>query len=198
MTGFAKLLTAAALLGPALAPAGAQVPYPYSQTYPPQTYPQYPQTVPQYPQQVPGYPQTYPQYPQNYPYQDYRDRDRADDNGGNVIGDIIDQLLGNRYTVTDRQAVRRCANAAIAQAGSQYGSYGYRGYGYNNYGGPRVTEITGVQRRGNGVRVSGLMSNGGYGRYNNNYAYNQLSFRCDVDYRGGVYNIRVHPAGYRG
>src|SRR5690348_3185516 len=72
----------------------------------------------QYPYPQP-YPQTYP-YGQNYPYgyqQPY---------GGSVMDQVIGQLLGNRYNVTDRQAISRCANAAMVQAQNQY-----RGYAYN-------------------------------------------------------------------
>ena len=47
----------------------------------------------------------------------------------NPIGQIIDQLLGNRYNVTDRQAVSQCASAAMRQSAAQYGN-GYN-QGYN-------------------------------------------------------------------
>jgi hypothetical protein len=192
MTHFAKLFTAAALVGTAAAPAAAQY-------YPQPQYPQYPQ------QTYPGYPQTYPQ--QTYPGYGYQQGYT-----GNPVTDIIDQLLGNRYNVTDRQAVRQCARAASAQASAQYGggySQGYGGYGQRysqGYGTMRVTAITDVQRRSNGLRVTGLMSSGygGYGNqaYGQAYGYNnrgygagQLSFRCNVDYRGAVTGLRVRPAG---
>jgi hypothetical protein len=184
MTYLAKLLAAAAAIGTA-APAAAQ--------YYPQTYPTYPQQT--YPQTYPGYPQTYPGYGYNQGYT------------GNPVTDIIDQLLGNRYNVTDRQAVRRCANAARSEASSQYGGsyggYGQNGYGnrYNNYGAMQVTAITSVERRSYGLRVSGLLGSG-YGYGNQAYGYNnrgyggaQLSFRCNVDYNGAVTGIRVRPAG---
>jgi hypothetical protein len=196
MTHFAKLFTAAALVGTAAAPAAAQY-------YPQPQYPQYPQ------QTYPGYPQTYPQ--QTYPGYGYQQGYT-----GNPVTDIIDQLLGNRYNVTDRQAVRQCARAASAQASAQYGggySQGYGGYGQRysqGYGTMRVTAITDVQRRSNGLRVTGLMSSGygGYGNqaYGQAYGYNnrgygagQLSFRCNVDYRGAVTNIRIgRSSAYRG
>jgi len=180
MTSLMRLLGAAAVAGVIGAPAQGQY-------YPPQypQYPQYPQTYPQYQQQ------TYPGYGQSYGY------------GQNPIGDIIDQLLGNRYNVTDRQAVRRCANAAQAQAASQYGG-GYGGYG-RGYGAARVTAITDVERRSYGLRVAGLMSSGGYGGYgygsqgygyeNRGYGGAQLSFHCNVDYNGAVTGVRVRPAG---
>jgi hypothetical protein len=146
-----------------------------------------------YPQASPGY---------GYPYQGH---------GPNVIQQIIDQLLGNRYSVSDRNLVSRCASAALAQAQRQYpyGAYG-RGYPQPYAGGQRnypvammrVAAITEVQRRSSGLRVRGLIDSG----YGSPYAYpsgNQpyvdpryarigdLTFRCDVDYRGTISNVRI-------
>ena len=175
------------------APAAAQYPYPS------QPYPQ-------------AYPQTYPGYPgYQQPY-----------GGQGAIGQIIDSLLGNRYNVTDRRAVSQCAAAATAQAQHQYRVQPYgQGYGYQQgYGGypqgiaapaMRVTAITSVERRSNGLRVRGLLSSGygGYGAYgggygaqygyqNQGYAAGDLGFRCNVDYRGVVTNVRItRNAGYR-
>jgi hypothetical protein len=191
MTSFTRFLTAAAVIGSVAAPAAAQY-------YPQQTYPQQ-----QYQQQ---YPQTYPGYGQGYGYQ----QGYGQGYGQNSVGSIIDQLLGNRYNVTDRAAVSRCASAAVVQAQSQYGggyNQGYNGQGYNGqgynqgyrgqgYGALRVTAITDVQRRSGGLRVSGLLSSGG-GGYNQGYGnggYNgnrQLSFRCNVDYNGAVTGVRI-------
>src|SRR5205085_4826118 len=119
--------------------------------------PTYPQSVPQpYPGQ-PGY-----GYQQGYGQPGY--------STGNPVTDVIDQLLGNRYSVTDRQAVRQCANAARAQAAQQYGGYGNNGYAYGQpygqgysrgYGANlHVTSITRVERRYNGLRVSGMLGSG--------------------------------------
>lgn len=193
MTMFKNVLIAAALTGIA-APAAAQYPYPQPQPYP-QPYSGYPQ--PGYGQQ--GYGQ------QGYGY------------GNDPIGQVINQLLGNRYNVSDRTAVRQCASAAVRQASAQYSpsenGYGYnpnRAYnrGYNAGAMMRVTAITNVERRQNGLRVSGLLdSRGGYpprgqayGYQNNGYAATgDLSFRCNVDYRGAVTNVRVRRANsYRG
>ena len=204
------LLSAATAVGAMAVPASAQQAYPYpQQAYPQQAYPQ---------QAYPGYPQTYPQ--QNYAQP------------SNPIEQIIGQLLGNRYNVSDRTAVTRCATAAVAQAQAQYGSrngaYGQQGYGYdqryannrynNAYSQMRVTSITDVQRRSNnGLRVTGLISTGAYAApYGNAYGYqnqgyaNQryadpryavadLSFRCNVDYRGAVSGVRIsrNQSGYR-
>ena len=177
MTHLNRLFAGAALAGAVAAPAAAQYQnYPYQQSYP-QQYPQ----------------QTYPGYGYQQPYgQGYT---------GNPVTDIIDSLLGNRYNVTDRQAVRQCAQAAMSQASAQYGGNAYGG-GYNRgYGSFRVTSISDVQRRSNGLRVSGTMSSGG-GYQNQAYGYGSrggygtaLSFRCNVDYRGTVTGLRVRPAG---
>jgi hypothetical protein len=165
-------LASAAALGAVAAPAAAQ--------YYPQQYQQ------AYPQQ---YQQAYPQqYQQAYPGNGYNQVT------GNPVADIIDSLLGNRYNVSDRQAVRQCASAAMAQAGQQYGGY--------NRGGMRVTAISGVERRGNGLRVSGTMSSGaGYDRQRGyqNGGYGDVSFRCNVAYNGAVTGIRIgRNNGYRG
>ena len=161
--------------------------------------------------------QTYPQqgYPvQGYPQQGYQQQ-------GGIMG-VINQLLGNRYTAPDRTAVSQCAAAAQAQASQQYRpAYGQYNQGYQNQQGynpyasqSRVTAITNVERRNNGLRVSGLMSSGmvqAYGQQGYNQGYNpgygqqgyanqayanvnatsDLTFRCNVDYRGAVTNVRV-------
>ena len=192
------ILLAAGAAGLAVGvPASAQAQYQSPYAYPPQAYPQ----GQYYPQQ--GY--AYPGQPQ----------------GG--ISQIIGQLLGNRYNVTDRTAVQQCASAAMAQASAQYrprnapygNAYGYQNQGYNQGGynqgyapNMRVTAITNVERRNNGLRVSGLLdSRAGYPPYGQAYGYqNQgyaatgdLSFRCNVDYRGAVTNVRINRARtYRG
>jgi hypothetical protein len=192
MTSITRFLAASAAIGTLAAPAAAQY-------YPQPTYPQ------QYPQQYPqGYPQqAYPGYGQGY----------AQGYSQNPVQQIIDSLLGNRYNVTDRQAVSRCASAALTQAQAQYGGGGYGGYnngygqqyaqGYNRASALRVTSINEVQRRNNGLRVSGTL--GGYGNgsqygyqgqgyQGRAYAASTLSFRCNVDYNGAVTGVRVSPA----
>jgi hypothetical protein len=180
MSSLANIFTAAAVAGVVAVPAAAQYnPYPNQPGY---DYPAYPgQPYPQqYPQQ---YPQTYPGYGQQ-PY------------GQNAIGQIIDQLLGNRYNVTDRRAVGLCASAAMAQAQNQYRGYG-QNYGYRpGIAAPmmRVTAITDVQRRSGGLRVKGLIDTGYGGQYgyqDRRYARGDLTFRCNVDYRGYVTNVRL-------
>src|SRR5881628_40161 len=189
------VLAGAASLGALASPAAAQY-------YPQQ--PQYQQTYP--PQYQQPYSQGYAYGQQGYAYgqQGYNQ---------NPITAIVDSLLGNRYNVTDRQAVSRCASAAVTQAQARYGAayngysnngYNgrYQGQGYNNgYAALRVTSITDVQRRNNGLRVSGMLGSGAgynnqaYGNqaYGRGYgqAYGQLSFRCNVDYSGAVTGVRI-------
>ena len=204
MTPFSRLVTFA-IAGAISAPLAAQY-------YPQPGYPGYPPNQPN-----PPYPGTqYPgsQYPgSQYPGQPYG-------YGQDAIGQMIDQLLGNRYNVSDRQAVHQCARAAVNQARNEYrgGGYGYNQtpgydprYGYNQAPGydprngynqgiarpaMRVTAITDVQRRSYGVRVRGVLDTGysaqPYGYQNRGYGYGDLSFRCDVDYRGTVSNVRIN------
>ena len=186
MTSFKTCLAAAAALGAISAPLAAQNPYPYGYQQ------QYPQQQYQYQQQYPqGYPGTGYGYNQGYGY---------NRGTGNPVTDVIDSLLGNRYSVTDRQAVRQCANAARAQAGQQYGGYGGR---------LRVSSITSVQRRNNGLRVTGTLSTGGGygGQYGGQYGYQNrgygqgyaggaVSFRCNVAYNGAVTGLRIGDRRY--
>jgi hypothetical protein len=192
MTSYLKCLAAVAAIGGVAAPAAAQY---QQQGYPQQAYPQQ------------AYPQQYGQ-----PYQNYGGNQAYGYNQNyaqNPVGTIIDQLLGNRYTVTDRQAVSQCASAALAQAQYQYRGYGgNQAYGYNqNVAAPtlRVTSITDVQRRSNGLRVKGVIGTGyggQYGQYGSQYGYQNrgygdLSFRCNVDYRGSVTGLRVSRSNSR-
>jgi hypothetical protein len=210
MTKTVTILVAAAL-GSAAAPSAAQY-YPQPQPQPqPEPYPQYPQSqypAPQYPQSQypePQYPQSqYPQsqYPQ-YPQQTYPQQYPAPGYGyGNntVLGQVIDGLIGNRYNVSDRQAIRQCTFAAVNQAENQYRPYYMnrsfaRPYpGYNGY--IRVSAITEVQRRAYGVRVRGLLDTGLYRAQPYGYPgghAGDITFRCDVDYRGYVSNVRIEP-----
>jgi hypothetical protein len=98
--------------------------------------------------------------------------------GGGGVGAIIGQILGGgRYGAygqgADRMAVDQCARAAEArmvqtsrapaygQYPQGYGSQGYppQAYGYNMRQ-ARVIGITGVERRSNGLKVSGVMDSG--------------------------------------
>ena len=213
-------LTAAAAAGLLAAPAAAQTYYPQ---------PNYPQQA--YPQQ--GYPQP------GYPQQGYQQ--------GGIAGILHQLLAGNTsYQANDRTAITQCAAAAQQQVAAQYRQRAYgqqaypQGYGQqpyngypqqqydNGYSSARVTAITNVERRRNGLRVTGLIDSGmgygaqgynqnaypgpgypqqgypqpgypqGYGQqqgYGNAYgqAQGDLSFRCNVDYRGAVTGLRITP-----
>lgn len=100
---------------------------------------------------------------------------------------IVDRQLGAKYAASEREAVARCATAALAQGAIMYGVNGYAGTeGYAAYVGAyrpggagvpgfpgiaaimRVSAITDVQRRSDGMRVKGLIDSGvvyrgGYG-----------------------------------
>jgi hypothetical protein len=124
--------------------------------------------------------------PQPYPYYGYGQND--------VIGQIIDGLIGNRYNVSDRQAVRQCTLAAVNQAEIQYRHY----YGanwrrpYEGYNGNiRVSAITDVRRRSNGVHVTGLLDTGLYDSRPYAGYGGDLQFRCNTDYRGQVRNVQI-------
>ena len=150
-------------------------------------------------------------------------------NGG-VVGAVINSILGGgRYGAygqgPDRMAVDQCARTAEAQVnsrnrGNAYGGYGgypqgYGQQGYNQANMARVVGITAVERRQNGVKVSGVidsgMNRGPYGQgyanqgypnqgypdqaYGNPYAqqaqFADLRFSCRVDYRGYVSNVEI-------
>ena len=199
------ILAASVAVGAIAVPAAAQSAYSY-QSYPVQQQ-----------QSYPGYQQSYPQ--QGYGYAN------QNQTGASVIGQLVDSLLGNRYSVSDRTAVSQCANAAMAQAAARYGNgtaYGNNGYGngyanaygqqqrygYNPASTMRVTAITNVERRQRGLRVTGTMSTGasayagqyGYqnGYQNRAYGGTNVMFRCNVDERGQVTKVRIGDnANYR-
>ena len=176
MTMLKRLLTVAAVIGGFTVPGTAQTPYPNQPPQPIYGLPAY------------GYSET-------------------------ELVASIGQLLGNRFNVTDRTAVQQCASAAMQQAAVQYqpqpsGDAHPYGQGYNTAALMRITAITDVQRRQNGLHVSGLIDGRfgqapyghAYGYQNNGYlSAGDLSFRCDIDYRGIVSNLRAHSANaYRG
>ena len=109
-----------------------------------------------------------------------------------VINNIIDGLIGKKYNVSDRKAVRQCGWAAVDKAERQYRPY-FKGQrhaypGYNGF--VRVAAITDVQRRASGVRVRGLLDTARYG-YDSGRRGAELSFRCDTDRKGRVETVRL-------
>ena len=109
-----------------------------------------------------------------------------------VIGGVIDALIGNHYNVSDRQAIRRCAIAAVDRAEMQNrGDFRTQPVAYPGYRGHvRVSAITDVQRRLLVVRVKGLLSTPRYG-YGQGNRDADLSFRCDVNGHGNVSNVKI-------
>ena len=149
---------------------------------------------------------------------------------------IVDQHLGAGYGASDKEAVARCVTAALAEGAILYGVNGYAGTeGYAGYAGAyrpgeagvpgfpgiathmRVSDITAVERRADGMRVKGLIDSGvdyrgGYGgeayqgagaggqpyatRHPSN---NDLEFRCNLDTAGLVTSMHVerHTTTYR-
>ena len=172
MTSFAKILTGAAGLAMVVgvaAPAAAQTaPYGYG-----------------------GYNQGY-------------------NSGGGAIGAVINSVLGGgRYGAygqgNDRVAVDQCARAAEARASRDFRGnrssnsnypqsyndprYPNQGYGYNGAASARVVGITGVERRSNGLKVTGVIDSGmSYrGAYNQGY---------DPRYANQGYDPRYANQGY--
>jgi hypothetical protein len=152
------------------------------------------------------------------------------------IREIVDQQLGTRYGASDKEAVARCVTAALAQGAILYGVNGYAGTdGYAAYAGAyrpgaagvpgvpgiaptmRVSAISDVQRRWDGMRVKGLIDSGveyrggyrgeayqGPGVGGQPYATrqpsnNDLAFRCNHDTAGLVSSLHVerHTTTYR-
>ena len=138
----------------------------------------------------------------------------------NVIGQVLQQILnpygqfGYNRAVNPQTAVNQCTAAVQQRLSYQYGarynpyasSYGY---GYNNMASSaRILGITRVdQRSATTLRVRGYATSGrmaynnygpyGYGAYGaTGYGYAQapadLSFKCDVDYRGYIRDIDIN------
>ena len=126
--------------------------------------------------------------------------------GGNVVGQVINQVLGGGYNgygngANSQAAVSQCVGAVQARLnGGGYGNYGYgNGYAYNGgaYGGGRVLGISRVEQRSNGgLTVRGVANSG---RYASAYGYNgqgqvDLTFKCKTDYRGFVTDVSLDRA----
>lgn len=106
--------------------------------------------------------------------------------GGNVVGEVLNNVLGGGYGYrpNSQVVVNQCANAAQARLG---------GYGYGGYAGARVLGISRVNPRGDGgVTVSGVATSGRYA-----YAAGgsvDLTWRCRVDPRGFIRDVAIAPA----
>ena len=135
---------------------------------------------------------------------------------GNVVGQVINQVLGGGYGqgyggygqgyggygANSQMVVSQCVNAVQARLGRNYnyGGYGspaYGGYGNNPYGQARVLGISRVEPRSRGgVTVRGVATSGmnvGYGGYGGQQPVD-LTFKCSTDYRGYVTDVDIDRA----
>ena len=106
------------------------------------------------------------------------------------------QGYGNTANIT-QVAAQRCAAAVQNRLSSR--NTGLLGiFGANNRSGGRVLSVTRAVPRRNGVMVRGLASSDAYGPYGMG-AYGalgyqppaDLTFRCNVDYRGYVRDVDI-------
>jgi len=128
---------------------------------------------------APAAAQYYPGYGYGYP------------NGGNVVGQVLNQVLGGGYGYNNgansQVAVNQCAAAVQQRLGGGYG-------GYNGYGGGRVLGIRrGEPRSNGGLTVRGVATSGRYAAYGNQGQVD-LTWKCKVDYRGYVSDIDLNRA----
>jgi hypothetical protein len=135
--------------------------------------------------------------------------------GGNVVGQVLNQVLGGGYGAyggyggygggNSQAAINQCT-AAVQQrlSGGGYNG-GYGGYGYNNgyaYGGGRVLGVSRVEPRSNGgLTVRGVATSGQYagtyGGFGGGYGGQgqvDLTWKCKVDYRGFISDIDLDRA----
>ena len=183
-----------------------------------------------------------PAVAQSVPYGGYNQGYGQNYNGqGGTVGAVINSVLGGgRYGAygqgNDRVAVDQCARAAEARVSRDYRTNGYSAYpqnyndprypnqGYANNGNAmaRVVGITSVERRSNGLKITGVIDFGRSHRYGNGngygnqgygsqnypnqgygnqaYGYNvqaDLRFSCRTDYRGYVTNVDISRNGGR-
>ena len=102
------------------------------------------------------------------------------------------QQYGYGYRTNTNVAAQQCTAAVQNRLYTRNGLGGILGSLVGSYGsGGRVLSITRVDPNRSYVRVRGLASSGrtayGYG-----YGYPDLSFRCDVDYRGYVRDVDIN------
>jgi hypothetical protein len=128
--------------------------------------------------------------------------------GGNVIGQVLNSVIGGGYGGygyggNSQYAVSQCT-AAVQSRLNGGGGYGYSPYGYNGYngyGGGRVLGISRVERRsGGGLTIRGVATSGRYAGYNGyggayggygGQAPADLTFKCKTDYRGFISDVDI-------
>ena len=115
---------------------------------------------------------------------------------GNVIGQVLNDVLGNgygSYGANSQVAVNQCAAAVQQRLSGGYNGYGYNNYAYNN--GARVLGISRVEPRSNGeVMVRGVANSGRYAYGYNGQGQVDLTWKCRVDYRGFIRDIDINRA----
>jgi len=132
--------------------------------------------------------------------------------GGNVIGQVLNQVLGgggygNGYGYNNQQAIVNQCAAAVQQrlngGNGGYGGYGaygaygnpYGGYNGYGYGNARVLGISRVEPRSSGgLTVRGVASSGMNAGYGYGYAGQgqvDLTWKCKTDYRGFISDIDI-------
>ena len=108
----------------------------------------------------------------------------------------------NYNSQATNMAAQRCS-AAVQNRLSYRSNSGFLGAILGTRASGRVLSVTQVTPRRNSVRVRGLASTGrlaynpygvgAYGMLSSNYALQpDLSFRCDVDYRGYVRDVDIN------
>ena len=109
------------------------------------------------------------------------------------------------YGVNTGYAAQQCTAAVQSRLYNRTGISGVLGalLGANTYSSARVLNVTQVVPRGSTIRVRGFATSGryaynGYGPYGVGaygalgYSYQpDLSFRCDVDYRGFIRDVDI-------
>ncbi|HKC04049.1 MAG TPA: hypothetical protein VKC17_12195, partial [Sphingomicrobium sp.] len=94
------------------------------------------------------------------------------------------------YGMNTNAAVQQCTSAVQNRLYSRGGAGGILGALVGSYGSAgRVLSITRVDPNRGSVRVRGLASSGRYAYGYGGYGAADLSFKCDVDYRGYVRDI---------
>jgi hypothetical protein len=125
--------------------------------------------------------------------------------GGNVVGQVINQVLGNgygyngygNYGVNSQAVVNQCVSAVQARLNGGYAGYG-NAYA-SPYGQGRVLGISRVEpRSGGGLTVRGVASSGrsayAYGGAYGGQPQVDLTWKCKSDYRGAVYDVDIDAA----
>ena len=139
---------------------------------------------------------------------------------GQVLNSVLNPYGQQQYGVNPQAAVQQCSaavqNRLVQRSyGNQYNPYG----GYNQYGGygnqmnsARVVSISQVEPRSStttrvrGYATSGMYAGygqspyGGYGGYSGYSGYGgynaaqqaDLTFKCDIDYRGYIRDIDIN------